>query len=127
MTKRELGSWALCRNIGCDTPAHGHDTAQGRAVTLPLGPRYDRPRPRYGWAKACDTTPLRVSACGLSAPCTRPGSAGCALGVPNQFLTQYTIYESLFGTLFINTVHKIFRKKKEIKFLKNKIKSNKMR
>ena len=46
-------------------------------------------------------------------------------------MTQYTFSESLFETLFMNIVHKIFRKKKsEIKFFEkksNQIKSNEIK
>ena len=94
---------------GHDTTMQGHDTAQGRAHA-----RCDT----TAWA--CDTARPGLHTAPLSAstrpPRTRPGRAGWALGAPNQFLTQYTVSESLFGTLFMNTVHKIFQKQNEIFF-----------
>ena len=86
----DTAAWACdTAKPGCDTAGgHGHDMAQRTACEGGLG---------------------------------APGLASwpsCALGAPNQFLTQYTISESLFGTLFI----RFFKKKNEITFLKNKIK-----
>ena len=68
------------------------------------------------------TTTIQPSARHDTAPCARlgrcasavgvqPGSFGCAPSAPNLVLTQYTVSESLFGTLSMNTVHKFFSKK----------------
>ena len=75
--------------------------AQGRAWhtgdTAERGPATRSPMPTTRPGQACNT-----------AQCARivPASwAGCAPGAPNQFWTQCTVSESLFGTLFMNTVH----------------------
>ena len=68
--------------------------------------RYGCPSLLYGWAKPATQRNVRA------------GWAGCAPGALNQFWTQCTVSESLFGTLFMSTVHKFFL---------NKIKSNQMK
>ena len=99
-------SWAPGR--ACDTTAWAYNTA----------------RPGCDTVEGPTTTQCHRAARshGLGEPGRAGWSVGCALGAPNQFLTQHIVSESLFGLLFMNTVHKIFRTKNEIKFLKNKIK-----
>ena len=46
----------------------------------------------------------------LGEPCAQPGSIGCAPAHPTQFWTQCIVFESLFGILFMNTVHNFFSK-----------------
>ena len=82
-------SWP--RGKACDKAKPGCDTAGGSATTQ-----------RHRAARAR----------GLGAPGRVGWLVSYALGAPNQFLTQYIISESLFGLPFMNTVHKIFRKKK---------------
>ena len=91
-----LQARSLATGLCCDTDA----TRPGEAL------RYGCPSLLHGWAKPA--TQRSVGA----------GWAGCALGALNQFWTQCTVSESLFGTLFMSTVHKIFL---------NKIKSNQMK
>ena len=73
----------------------GWKTAQGRA-TIRLDEAMTRP------AIGCDT-----------AQCVSRLGSGCALGAPNPVLTQCTVLSHSFGPLFMNTVHKIFQKKKK--------------
>ena len=100
----------------------GHDTAQGRSLTrcdtAALACDMAGGRPRHGTTAHVCAWPRRTLLVGWS--------VGCALGAPSQFFTQYTVSESLFGTLFMNTVHKIYWKKNEINFLKNKFFENKI-
>ena len=103
--KRRLAVGCVCR----DMPG---DTALGRAAWLVrarragarrvgargdiAGPslRHGRARPTTRPGQAYDTT-----------QCARRLGHGCAPGAPNQFWTQCTVSESLYRTLFINTVH----------------------
>ena len=105
--------------LSYDTAGLSHDTAKRKAA---IRPRVDTTRPATG----CDTVgawPRHSPAHGMSvrpertarnlgAPCAQQGSVGCASVHPTQFWTQCTVSESLFGILFMNTVHKICLKKK---------------
>ena len=79
VTGTRLGRWVVSR-YRRDTP--GESTATRRRECAAIQP----PRP---------TTRRSVHA----------GWARCAPSAPNQFWTQCTVSESLFGTLFMNTVH----------------------
>ena len=57
-----------------------------------------------------DTAPSALSARGLGGVCAQ-AMPGCAPGAPNPVLTKCTVFQSLFGPLFMNTVLKIFQKK----------------
>ena len=102
----------LCRDTGPRHGHAGHDTEQGRAATRLLGPRYGRPRPRYSRAKAYDTAPLLVRARGLRAPCARPGSIGCALGAPNQFLGSVHCFSHCLDIVHEHCSQNFFEKNK---------------
>ena len=54
---------------------------------------------------------------GLGSSCAYPGSIGCALCTQPSFDSVHC-YELLFGTLFMNTVHEVFKLKKKKKFIK---------
>ena len=103
----------------CDTagPMLGYGRAGERHGAARL--RHRRPQAATRPVLGHDTTPLcstiRRGARGMGAPCTQPGSVGCAPVHPTQFWTQCTVSESLFGTLFMSTVNKIFQKKKKKK------------
>ena len=119
VTGRRFGRW-LCR-----------DTAQPDAAIRPqqrprygqAGVRHGAARLRHGWPQTAtrpvlghDTAPLCTTIRGgvhdMGAPYAQPGFVGCAPLHPTQFWTQCTVSESLFGTLFMSTVHKFFSKKK---------------
>ena len=87
--------------------------ASGRATTQPLGPA-TRPAAvpairRYG---RHDTAPSVRCASGLGAVGAQPGSLGVHLCTQPSFGLS-TLFQSLFRTPFMNTVHKIFQKKKK--------------
>ena len=79
-----------------------HDMAKGACNTAGAGPVTRHP------ARHDTMQGMR----GLGALCTQPRSVGCALGAPNPVLTQCTVLSHCLGTLFMNTVHKNFQKKK---------------
>ena len=67
-------------------------------------------------AQARDTG---AQACGLSAPCARPGPAGCALGAPNLFLDSVLFLSHCLDIVHEHCSPNFFEKKmNEIKFLK---------
>ena len=89
----------VCRDISCDTAGQACDTASQAcdmaSHRLRQGPRHDR-----------DTTFLGT----VRAACAHKLVQGVHLVHPTQFWTQCSIYESLFGQLFMNTVHEVFKK-----------------
>ena len=107
----------------CDTAGPGLRHGRARPATRPgqacdtAGPglRHGRARPATRPGQACDTAGPGLRH-GQARPATRrsvrAGWAGYAPGAHNQFWTQCIVSESLFGTLFMNTVHKIFQKNK---------------
>ena len=119
MTGGRLGRWAchdtmLRHGRACSTiwlRSLRHDTQQlARARCDTAGDSYDTTGwgPRHGLV--CAT--IQPSARHDTTPCARPGHSGIAAWVQGvhlvhltQFWTQCTVSESLFGTLFMNTVH----------------------
>ena len=93
----------------------GRDTARGLAVGLVARQATTRQGRR---ATRCDT-PATQPVLGLRHGTLRattrrgarsmgaPWSVGCAPVHPTQFWTQCTVSESLFGTLFLTTVHEV--------------------
>ena len=109
---QRLGRW-LCR----DTDA----TRSGEALRHSAGAhacalRYGRSGLRHGRARL-KTRPGQASD---TAHCACRAGQGVHLVHPTQFWTQCTVFESLFGTLFMTTVHEHcsanFSKKKGIIF-----------
>ena len=84
-------------------------------------PATRRARPATLPATGCDTTDLGV----VRAAYARSLSLGVHLVHPTQFWTQCIVFDSLFGTLFMNTVHEHCSRGFKKKTFKNEIFKNK--
>ena len=110
--------WAagLYRETGATRRRESHDTTRARSNT---GPRYGRLCLRHGRPQA---TPRHGAVCARLGRSARglcaQAEPRCAPGAPDPVLDSVHCFQSLFGTLFMNTVHEVFKKK---------IKSNQMK
>ena len=94
--------------------ARGHTATQGHDTAGP-GLRHGQARLVTRLGQVCDTAQCARS--------VRAGRARVCTWCTRLSLDSVNYSESLFGTLFMSTVHEVFKKiKNKIKYFKNKIK-----
>ena len=102
--------WAagLYHETGATRHRERHDTARERRNT---GPRYGRLCLRHGRPQATTRPSARhdTTLCARRGLCTQ-AEPRCAPGAPDPVLDSVHCFQSLFGTLFMSTVHEVFKK-----------------
>ena len=110
----------------CDTRCRARDTARSMSCIMTQILCYDEEGGGGGGGGSCDTARVRRHcrtrpatrpdgattrrpAHGLGAVCAQPGFRVCTLCTRLSFDSEHCS-ESLFGSLFMNTVHKVFKK-----------------
>ena len=126
-----LGCWVVSR--------YRRDTSGGRATIRRKKLRYEQhrvrgarrynarhgqPGLRHGWCWACDTALCVLPRCSARGLCVQSGFKVCTWCTQPSFGLS-ALFQSLFGPLFMDTVHKIFQKKNQLK--SNQIKSFKIK